>query len=141
MISIFVAGPRYFPWKHFLDAVQNFKFWEFVNVWGNSEANFLLTILNSFVQYSMLYFPFSSINVMHDFSACLIYLSYLYNEKHNNIFKYAYRIKKLIDMEVLGLSRLQIIVLDMHTDVKGYSLLSLPQIRYDDSCPTYSYLV
>ncbi|KAL8094797.1 hypothetical protein AgCh_036348 [Apium graveolens] len=39
------------------------------------------------------------------------------------------RIKKLIDMEVLGLSRLQIIVLDMHTDVKGYSLLSLPQIR------------
>ncbi|KAK1379525.1 P-loop containing nucleoside triphosphate hydrolase, Protein Cms1 [Heracleum sosnowskyi] len=39
------------------------------------------------------------------------------------------RIKKLIDMEVLGLSRLQVIVLDMHTDVKGYSLLSLPQIR------------
>ncbi|KAL1806211.1 hypothetical protein DCAR_0831982 [Daucus carota subsp. sativus] len=39
------------------------------------------------------------------------------------------RIKKLIDMEVLGLSRLKVIVLDMHTDVKGYSLLSLPQIR------------
>ncbi|KAK1390767.1 hypothetical protein POM88_018945 [Heracleum sosnowskyi] len=39
------------------------------------------------------------------------------------------RIKKLIYMEVLGLSWLQVIVLDMHTDVKGYSLLSLPQIR------------
>lgn len=39
------------------------------------------------------------------------------------------RIKKLIDMEALGLSRLQVIVLDMHTDVKGYSLFSLPQIR------------
>ncbi|KAK2975423.1 hypothetical protein RJ640_014004 [Escallonia rubra] len=32
-------------------------------------------------------------------------------------------------MEVLGLSRLAVIVLDMHTDVKGYSLLSLPQVR------------
>ncbi|KAK3034162.1 hypothetical protein RJ639_034658, partial [Escallonia herrerae] len=39
------------------------------------------------------------------------------------------RIKKLLDMEVLGLSRLAVIVLDMHTDVKGYSLLSLPQVR------------
>ncbi|KAI5653154.1 hypothetical protein M9H77_30341 [Catharanthus roseus] len=39
------------------------------------------------------------------------------------------RIKKLIDMEALGLSRLAVIVLDMYTDVKGYSLLTLPQIR------------
>ncbi|PIN12233.1 putative DEAD-box-containing helicase [Handroanthus impetiginosus] len=39
------------------------------------------------------------------------------------------RIKKLIDMEALGLSRLAVIVLDMHMDVKGYSLLTLPQVR------------
>ncbi|KAJ0702795.1 putative protein Cms1 [Helianthus annuus] len=39
------------------------------------------------------------------------------------------RIKKLIDMEALGLSRLSVLVLDMHTDVKGYSLFSIPQIR------------
>ncbi|OIT38223.1 PREDICTED: protein CMSS1 [Nicotiana attenuata] len=39
------------------------------------------------------------------------------------------RIKKLIDMEVLGLSRLAVIVLDMKADAKGYSLLTLPQVR------------
>ncbi|KAK4387964.1 hypothetical protein Sango_2403000 [Sesamum angolense] len=39
------------------------------------------------------------------------------------------RIKKLIDIEALGLSRLAVIVLDMHTDVKGYSLFTLPQVR------------
>ncbi|KAG6394832.1 hypothetical protein SASPL_145422 [Salvia splendens] len=39
------------------------------------------------------------------------------------------RIKKLIDMEALGLSRLAVIVLDMNTDVKGYSLFTLPQVR------------
>ncbi|XP_030470283.1 protein CMS1 [Syzygium oleosum] len=39
------------------------------------------------------------------------------------------RIKKLIDIEALGLSRLSVILLDMHTDVKGYSLLTLPQVR------------
>ncbi|KAJ8540121.1 hypothetical protein K7X08_026510 [Anisodus acutangulus] len=39
------------------------------------------------------------------------------------------RIKKLIDMEALGLSRLAVIVLDMKTDAKGYSLLTLPQVR------------
>lgn len=32
-------------------------------------------------------------------------------------------------MEALGLSRLAVIVLDMHTDVKGYSLFTLPQVR------------
>ncbi|XP_021290396.1 protein CMSS1 isoform X2 [Herrania umbratica] len=37
------------------------------------------------------------------------------------------RIKKLIDIEALGLSRLSLILLDIHTDVKGYSLLTLPQ--------------
>ncbi|KAK4489126.1 hypothetical protein RD792_004920 [Penstemon davidsonii] len=41
------------------------------------------------------------------------------------------RIKKLIDMEALGLSRLAVIVLDMHTDVKGYSLFTLPQVSPD----------
>lgn len=41
------------------------------------------------------------------------------------------RIKKLIDIEALGLSRLSVIVLDMHTDVKGYSLFTLPQVRSD----------
>ncbi|CAA0818648.1 Unknown protein [Striga hermonthica] len=39
------------------------------------------------------------------------------------------RIKKLINMEALGMSRLALIVLDMYTDVKGYSLFTLPQIR------------
>ncbi|KAI3459717.1 hypothetical protein Pfo_016380 [Paulownia fortunei] len=39
------------------------------------------------------------------------------------------RIKKLIDMEALGLSRLALIVLDMQKDVKGYSLFTLPQVR------------
>ncbi|CAH9131507.1 unnamed protein product [Cuscuta epithymum] len=39
------------------------------------------------------------------------------------------RIKKLIDMEALGLSRLSVLVLDMQMDVKGYSLLTLPQVR------------
>ncbi|KAF9610094.1 hypothetical protein IFM89_019934 [Coptis chinensis] len=38
------------------------------------------------------------------------------------------RIKKLIDMDALGLSRLAVIVMDMHTDAKGYSLLTLPQV-------------
>lgn len=39
------------------------------------------------------------------------------------------RIKKLIDIEALGLSRLAVVVLDMQTDVKGYSLFTLPQVR------------
>uniref|UniRef100_A0A9I9DGI8 Protein CMSS1 n=1 Tax=Cucumis melo TaxID=3656 RepID=A0A9I9DGI8_CUCME len=39
------------------------------------------------------------------------------------------RIKKLIDIEALGLSRLAVIVLDVQPDVKGYSLFSLPQVR------------
>ncbi|CAN8286710.1 unnamed protein product [Cochlearia groenlandica] len=39
------------------------------------------------------------------------------------------RIKKLIDIEALGLSRLDMIVLDMHPDVKGFSLFTLPQVR------------
>ncbi|KAL0862096.1 hypothetical protein Bca101_041214 [Brassica carinata] len=39
------------------------------------------------------------------------------------------RIKKLIDIEALGLSRLDMIVLDIHTDVKGFSLFTLPQVR------------
>lgn len=39
------------------------------------------------------------------------------------------RIKKLIDIEALGLSRLTVLVLDMYTDVKGYSLFTLPQVR------------
>ncbi|KAF9597615.1 hypothetical protein IFM89_020094 [Coptis chinensis] len=38
------------------------------------------------------------------------------------------RIKKLIDMDALGLSRLSVIVMDMHTDAKGYLLLTLPQV-------------
>ncbi|KAL2323812.1 hypothetical protein Fmac_022870 [Flemingia macrophylla] len=39
------------------------------------------------------------------------------------------RIKKLIDTEALSLSRLQVLVLDIHPDVKGYSLFTLPQVR------------
>ncbi|KAK8663415.1 hypothetical protein V6N13_083236 [Hibiscus sabdariffa] len=38
------------------------------------------------------------------------------------------RIKKLIDIEALGLSRLSVLLLDIRTDVKGYSLLTLPQV-------------
>ncbi|KAF9593471.1 hypothetical protein IFM89_023288, partial [Coptis chinensis] len=37
-------------------------------------------------------------------------------------------IKKLIDVDALGLSRLSVIVMDMHTDAEGYSLLTLPQV-------------
>ncbi|CAL5378861.1 unnamed protein product [Camellia sinensis] len=37
--------------------------------------------------------------------------------------------KKLIDMEALGLTRLAVIMLDMQTDVKGYSLFTLPRVR------------
>lgn len=93
----------------------------------------LFDYLNSYTQCSMLCFSLPS-NFYYTI-APLSYLSSLYNQTHNNSLKYVYRIKKLIDMEVLGLSRLQVIVLDMHTDVKGYSLLSLPQVRFDDSCP------
>ncbi|CAL5403567.1 unnamed protein product [Camellia sinensis] len=39
------------------------------------------------------------------------------------------RMKKLIDMEALGLTRLAVIMLGMQTDVKGYSLLTLPRVR------------
>ncbi|WJX21793.1 hypothetical protein P8452_11180 [Trifolium repens] len=39
------------------------------------------------------------------------------------------RIKKLIDIEALGLSRLKVLLLDVHPDVKGYSLFTLPQVR------------
>ncbi|GMN59657.1 hypothetical protein TIFTF001_028751 [Ficus carica] len=39
------------------------------------------------------------------------------------------RIKKLIDIEALGLSRLAVILLDVRPDVKGYSLFTLPQVR------------
>ncbi|KAK7857059.1 protein cmss1 [Quercus suber] len=39
------------------------------------------------------------------------------------------RIKKLIDIEALALSRLAVILLDIHPDVKGYSLFTLPQVR------------
>jgi hypothetical protein len=40
------------------------------------------------------------------------------------------RIKKLVDIEALGLSRLDMIVIDMHPDVKGFSLFTLPQVRF-----------
>ncbi|MED6111204.1 hypothetical protein PIB30_050307 [Stylosanthes scabra] len=39
------------------------------------------------------------------------------------------RIKKLIDTEALSLSRLKVLLLDIHPDVKGYSLFTLPQVR------------
>ncbi|GAA0151999.1 RNA metabolism protein [Lithospermum erythrorhizon] len=41
------------------------------------------------------------------------------------------RIKKLIDMEALGVSRLSVVVIDLHADVKGYSLLTLAQVRFE----------
>ncbi|KAL9268838.1 CMSS1-like protein [Drosera capensis] len=39
------------------------------------------------------------------------------------------RIKKLCEMDALGLSRLKVLILDMHSDAKGYSLFTLPQVR------------
>ncbi|KAK7857057.1 hypothetical protein CFP56_019853 [Quercus suber] len=39
------------------------------------------------------------------------------------------RIKKLIDIEALAFSRLAVVLLDIHPDVKGYSLFTLPQVR------------
>ncbi|XP_047317270.1 uncharacterized protein C3orf26 homolog [Impatiens glandulifera] len=39
------------------------------------------------------------------------------------------RIKKLIDMEALGVNKVKVVVLDMQTDVKGFSLFSLAQVR------------
>ncbi|GAB2230173.1 hypothetical protein Drorol1_Dr00014430 [Drosera rotundifolia] len=39
------------------------------------------------------------------------------------------RIKKLCEMEALGLLRLNVLILDMHSDAKGYSLFTLPQVR------------
>uniref|UniRef100_A0A1D1Y8P1 Uncharacterized protein C3orf26 n=1 Tax=Anthurium amnicola TaxID=1678845 RepID=A0A1D1Y8P1_9ARAE len=41
------------------------------------------------------------------------------------------RIKKLMDMEALGTSRLSLIVLDMQADAKCFSLFTLPQVRND----------
>ncbi|XP_031475714.1 protein CMS1 [Nymphaea colorata] len=41
------------------------------------------------------------------------------------------RIQKLIDMDALVLSRLSVIVIDMHLDAKGYSLLTLPQVSLE----------
>ncbi|ERM99710.1 protein CMSS1 isoform X1 [Amborella trichopoda] len=38
------------------------------------------------------------------------------------------RIKKLIDIDALGLTRLSVLMLDTHLDAKGYSLFSLPQV-------------
>ncbi|WOL12819.1 protein CMSS1 [Canna indica] len=38
------------------------------------------------------------------------------------------RIKKLIDVDALSLSRVGMVLLDMHRDVKGYSLFTLPQV-------------
>ncbi|XP_054822764.1 uncharacterized protein LOC129321061 [Prosopis cineraria] len=51
------------------------------------------------------------------------------------------RIKKLIDTEALGLSRLQVLLLDIHADVKGYSLFTLPQVsdEFWDLFKTYLY--
>ncbi|KAF7807285.1 protein CMSS1 [Senna tora] len=51
------------------------------------------------------------------------------------------RIKKLIDTEALGLSRLQVLLLDIHPDVKGYSLFTLPQVsdEFWDLFKTYFY--
>eukprot|EP01018_Ginkgo_biloba_P014516 Gb_37210 [translate_table: standard] len=39
------------------------------------------------------------------------------------------RIKKLIDNDALGLSRLSVVLLDMHKDAKGLTLFTLPQVR------------
>ena len=49
------------------------------------------------------------------------------------------RIKKLIDIEALGLSRLDMIVLDMHADVKGFSLFTLPQVRFVS--PLFTFII
>lgn len=38
------------------------------------------------------------------------------------------RIKKLIDIEALSLSRLKLVVLDMQKDAKSFNLFTLPQV-------------
>ncbi|EFJ07629.1 hypothetical protein SELMODRAFT_448377 [Selaginella moellendorffii] len=39
------------------------------------------------------------------------------------------RLKKLIDIGALGLSRLSLLVFDMHKDAKGLTLFTVPQVR------------
>ncbi|KAL6652963.1 hypothetical protein ACP70R_011888 [Stipagrostis hirtigluma subsp. patula] len=41
------------------------------------------------------------------------------------------RIKKLIDMEALSLSRLKLVVLDMQRDAKSFTLFTLPQVSIE----------
>ncbi|KMZ58838.1 hypothetical protein ZOSMA_730G00040, partial [Zostera marina] len=38
------------------------------------------------------------------------------------------RIKKLIEIDALSLSRLSLVVIDLQRDAKGYSLFTLPQV-------------
>jgi len=42
--------------------------------------------------------------------------------------------------EALDLSRLQILVLDMHLNIKRYSLLTLPQVRFGHWFYLYMYM-
>ncbi|KAL5196265.1 Protein CMS1 [Glycine soja] len=62
-------------------------------------------------------------------SHILLLTNHILFVKYCRISKFHFRIKKLIDAEALDLSRLQVLVLDLHPDVKGYSLLTLPQVR------------
>lgn len=63
-------------------------------------------------------------------SHILLLTNHILFVKYCRISKFHFRIKKLIDAEALDLSRLQVLVLDLHPDVKGYSLLTLPQVRF-----------
>ncbi|ONM18305.1 DEAD-box helicase family protein [Zea mays] len=57
------------------------------------------------------------------FLLCLFYLLLLLL-----IVQFVCRIKKLIDMEALSLSRLKLVVLDMQKDAKSFTLFTLPQV-------------
>jgi len=39
------------------------------------------------------------------------------------------RVRKLMDIGALGVGRLQLVILDMHCDAKGLTLLSVPQVK------------
>eukprot|EP00250_Pteridium_aquilinum_P035709 c984_g1_i1 orf=78-800(+) len=41
------------------------------------------------------------------------------------------RVKKLIDIGALGLGFLEIVLLDMHEDAKGFTIFTMPQIKTD----------
>lgn len=44
--------------------------------------------------------------------------------------KFVCRVRKLIDIGAMGTGRLRLVILDMHADAKGLTILSVPQVMY-----------